>query len=106
MHNLLPLSQMLQEVGTQLKIYFAYPTIMYSTLFEYNNGALSLAISPRKNPRTYHIAVKYHFFREHVGEGKWIMVQRVEYKEQNAGAFTKGLPAETFQYIRNLLAGW
>ena len=79
---------------------------MYSTLFEYNNGALSLAISPRKNPRTYHIAVKYHFFREHVGEGKWIMVQRVEYKEQNAGAFTKGLPAETFQYIRNLLAGW
>ena len=49
--------------------------------------------------RTRNIAVKYHFFREHVGEGKWIMIHKVEPKYQKVDVFTKGLPAETLQYI-------
>ena len=37
------------------------PAIVHSTVFEYKNGALGLAKSPRTTPRTRHIAVKYHF---------------------------------------------
>ena len=37
---------------------------LHCTLFEDNNGALELATKPRYRPRTKHIAVKYHYFRE------------------------------------------
>ena len=53
---------------------------MQSTKFEDHNGTLGLATSPRTAPRTRYIAVEYNFFREYVGEGKEIMIQRVEYK--------------------------
>lgn len=37
---------------------------LHCTLFEDNNGSLELAKAPRYRPRTKHIAVKYHHFRE------------------------------------------
>ena len=37
---------------------------VHCKLFEDNNGALELAKAPRYRPRTKHIAVKYHHFRE------------------------------------------
>ena len=82
---------MIQEVGTQLKMDFAYHAIVHSTVFEGNNGALGLTTSPRTTPSTRHIALKYHFFRENVCEGKGITIQSVEYKEQKYDFFTKGL---------------
>ena len=106
MRYLIPLSQFIQEVGTQLNMEFAYPVIMNSILFEDNNGAMGLDTSNRKTTRVRHIAVKYHLFREHVGEGKGIMIQRAEYKDQKADVFNKVLPEETYKYIRKLLAGW
>ena len=78
MRDVLTLKQLIQEVRTQLKIEFSSPTIIHSTLFEENNGALGLATSPRTTPRTRHIDLKYNFFRENVGEVKEIMVQRVD----------------------------
>ena len=62
---------------------------MQSTVFEDNNGSLGLATSPRKTLRTFQIDVKYHFFREHVGEVEGVMIQRVESKEQKSDVFTK-----------------
>ena len=80
MCDLLPLIRFLQEVGTQLKMDFVLHAIINYTVFEDNNGALGLTTSPRTDPRTRYIAVEYNFFREYVGEGKEIMIQRVEYK--------------------------
>ena len=77
MHDLPPLRQLLQKVGTQLNMELSLPPIMQSIEFEDNNGDLVLDTPPRKNPRTRNIAVKYHFSRENVGEGKGIMIQRV-----------------------------
>ena len=83
MRDLLPLRliRLIQDIGTQFKMDFASPAIMYSTAFEDNNGALGLATPTRTNPRTRHISTKYHFFREHVGKGKGIMLHRVESKK-------------------------
>ena len=64
-------------------------TIMHSTVFEDNKEVLELDTSPRKPPRTRHIAIKYHFFREHVCEGNNVMIQRVESKAQKADLFIK-----------------
>ena len=66
---------------------------MHYTVFEYNTGALGLATSPRKTIRRSQIAVKYYFFRKNIGEGKGIIIQRVEYKEQKNDVFTKLLTA-------------
>ena len=88
-----------------MKMEFSFSAIMIFTLFEDNNGTLGLVTSPRKTPRTRHISVKYHLFREHYGEEKGIMIHSVESKEKKADVFTNGLPSETFYYIRKLLTG-
>ena len=41
----------------------------FSTIFEDNQGVVALANVPKLNPRTKNIAVKYHFFREHISKG-------------------------------------
>ena len=85
-------------------MYFAYPAIIHSTVFEGKKDALELAASSRKTPRMRHIAVKYHFFREHVGDRKGVIIHRVKSKKQKSDFFAKRSPAETFRYIRKLLA--
>ena len=67
---------------------------------------MGLDTSPRTTPRKSHISVKYHLFRGYVGEGKEIMTQRVESKDQKAYVFTEVLGEETFNYTSKLLTGW
>jgi GAG-pre-integrase domain len=55
---------------------------------------------------TEHITVKYHHFRESVGEDKGVMIIKIDTKEQKADIFMKGFPRETHEYIRKLLMGW
>jgi hypothetical protein len=104
--ELLPMRELFQEVGTALKLKCALPTILHSTVFEDNNGALSLATSPKISPRTKHIAVKYHHFRSKIGVDKGIIIQRIDTTDQKADIFTKGLGATQFTHIRKLIMGW
>jgi hypothetical protein len=83
--------ELFQEVGTALQLKCALPTIFHSTVFEDNNGALSLATSPKISPRTKHIAVKYHHFRSKIGVDKGILIQRIDTTDQKADIFTNGL---------------
>jgi hypothetical protein len=106
MWDLLPMRRLLQEIGTEMNLDFCRPAILHSTVFEDNNGALSLATSPRINPRTKHIAVKYHHFREHVGEDKGLLIEKIDTAEQKADIFTKGLTKDLQVTIRKLLMGW
>ena len=80
-------------------------TITHSSVFEDNNGALELAKEPKYRPRTKHIAIKYHHFREHVKNEK-IRVLAIDTKEQIADIFTKPLEKATFEYLRYVLMGW
>ena len=65
MRNLIPLTGILQELAKVLHILDKVPTT-HSSVFEDNNGALELAREPKYRPRTKHITIKYHYFREHV----------------------------------------
>ena len=78
---------------------------MHCTLFEDNNGALELAKTPRYRPRTKHIAIKYHHFRERVQKGD-IAIKPIDTKDQIADQFTKALQVGTFEFLRNKLLGW
>jgi hypothetical protein len=62
---------------------------MHAKVFEDNNGALGLALSPRITPRTKYIGIRYHFFREHIGMEKGITINKIDSAEQKADIFTK-----------------
>jgi hypothetical protein len=102
--ELLPMRRLLLEVGTRVNMEFAQVPMVHSTIFEDNNGALGLASSPKITPRTRHIATKYHWFRQHIGNG--LEIVKVDTKEQKADCFTKGLALAPFQMIRKLVMGW
>jgi hypothetical protein len=78
---------------------------IHCTLFEDNNGALELATSPCYRPRTKHIAIKYHHFREHVKLGK-VAIKAINTKDQIADIFTKALPGSIFTFLQHKLLGW
>ena len=81
------------------------PKIPKSTVYEDNNACLKHAMAPKMSPRTKHIAVKYHFFREKVRNLE-IEVVRIDTGNQIADIFTKGLNEILFCRLRKKLMGW
>ena len=65
-------------------------------VFEDNNDTIELAKAPKIRPRTKHIALKYHHFREHVRKCL-IEINPIDTLEQVANIFTKALP----DYLRS-----
>ena len=96
---------LLAEVAASLGLSADEAATTKSTVFEDNNGALKLATMAKITPRSKHIGVKYHFFREHVHAGT-VNVEKIDTKVQKADIFTKGLTPESFERIRDLLMGW
>ena len=74
-------------------------------VFKDNVGALELAKAPKLRPRTKHIGIQYHHFREYVANKK-IRISHVSTNEQVADIATKPLPKGQFQYLRQKLNGW
>ena len=105
MRDLLPMREVVSEIAEFLKLGDGIDVRTYSKVFEDNNGALALATSPRMTPRSKHIAVKYHFFREHVTNGD-CRILPIDTLAQKADLFTKGLQKDAFERLRNLLCGW
>ena len=83
------------------------PASVKSRIFEDNNGAIATATSPKMNPRTKHIGVKYHFVKDYFARNKMgehpLVIVKVDTLEQKADIFTKGLNEEGFSRIRKLL---
>jgi hypothetical protein len=105
MRELVPLRQLVEEIAVALDATERLVVRTHSTVFEDNNGALALANLPRLTPRSKHIAVRMHWFREHVRSGQ-IQVVKVDTTAQVADIFTKGLAREIFERVRKLLMGW
>jgi hypothetical protein len=73
--------------------------------FEDNSGALELAKTPKMRPRTKHINLVYHHFREHVRTGL-VTLFHIDTKKQTADMLTKPLDQNLFQRHRKKLLGW
>ena len=74
---LLPLKSLIKEVIYNLGIDSDnFKFVSSSTIYEDNNGAIFVATSPGINPTSKHTAVKYHWFRQHVG--KEFLIQKIE----------------------------
>lgn len=64
-----------------------------------NTSAISLSKNPMMHSRTKHIPIKYHFLREQVAKQN-IVLEYISTKEQIADIFTKPLPQEAFEHLR------
>ena len=104
MRDLLPLRGLVAEIKGMFGAKIL-PCRAYSKVFEDNNGALLLATTPKMTPRSKHIAVKYHFFKENVSRGE-IQLVKVASEDQIADCLTKGLDKTLFVRAREMLAGW
>ena len=80
------------------------PTV-YCKAFEDNSGALELAKTPRLRPRTKHINIVYHHFREHVRK-RIIQLFPISTTNQLADIFTKPLSSPLFVKFRKDIMGW
>jgi len=84
----------------------------HTTIWEDNAGALTLAKMelPQMTPRSKHIAIRYHWFRQYVladdGKDGGIVVKKIGTKDQLADIFTKGLGPTLFEGLRKELCGW
>jgi hypothetical protein len=77
-----------------------------STIFEDNTGCLELANKPDQyRPRTKHIGIKWHHFRDAVKNGS-VIIQKIDTTMQLADPLTKPLPQPRFETLRKLLMGW
>jgi hypothetical protein len=102
---LLPLMDLLEEAVHQgVPVELGPPTIRCKA-FEDNSGALQLARLPKMRPRTRHINVKYHHFREAVAKGR-ITIEHVSTTNQLADTLTKNLPRDLFVRLRKVIMGW
>jgi hypothetical protein len=74
-------------------------------VFEDNAACIELAKEPKLRPRTKHLAVRLHHFRDYVQRGE-IDIQHINTKHQIADIFTKNLPVVQFRNLRHSLMKW
>ena len=76
-----------------------------SEVFEDNSGCVVLANSDEYRPRTKHLAIKWHHFKDQVRNGN-LKVSKVDTKLNWADMFTKPVDKKTFETLRLLMTGW
>ena len=100
--DLFPIMDILKEFCNTLGL----QTPSQGNLHEVNLGALTIQLEPRRMPpRSKHYAVKYHWFREHIGPRN-IHLLKIPTANQLGDLFTKGLGRVAFQRLRKELMGW
>jgi hypothetical protein len=91
-----------KEVGWET---FAGAPTVHCKVFEDNSGALEMSRLPKMRPRTKHLCVRLHHFREHVRLGK-ISIQHVASEKQLADIATKPQPTDLFVAQRESILQW
>ena len=104
LRDVIPIMFLLLEMRRRNIEVICTEPIIYCKVFEDNSGALELARLPKLRPRTKHINICYHHFREHVRKGL-IKIFPINTQDQIADVFTKALPQNLLQRHRRYLCG-
>ena len=105
MREVIPIIWLLQEASDQGISFNNSKPKVHCTIFEDNAGAIEIAQVPKMRPRTKHLNIKYHHFREEVKKGT-ISIYHVGTKDQMADIFTKPLEEGLFVKFRQRMIGW
>ena len=77
---------------------------IHCKVFEDNSGALEMARTHKYRPRTKHLNVKLHHFRDYVTRGK-ITIHKIDIKDQLADYLTKPVTQEILEHLRKRVLG-
>jgi hypothetical protein len=79
--------------------YYGYKLTKVPLLCD-NESVIRMADNPVEHSHTKHIAIRYHFLRDHQQKGD-IEIAYINTKEQLADIFTKPLDEQTFNKLRH-----
>ncbi|EJK77403.1 hypothetical protein THAOC_00765, partial [Thalassiosira oceanica] len=104
LRDVIPIMELMIELKNRgFPVYCTSP-IVHCKTFEDNSGALELGTLPKMRPRTKHINICYHHFREHVRKG-YININAIGTENQTADILTKNLPQNLFVRHRKSTCG-
>ena len=105
LREVIPIMELLREMKRHgFGIKSTKPNV-HCKVFEDNSGALEIAMNHKYRPRTKHLNVKLHHFRDYVTRGE-ITVTKVDTGQQLADYLTKPLNWETLVKLRQKVMGW
>ena len=101
----IPLTELVQEMREQQIVHLPNHAKVYCKCFEDNSGALELARTPKLCPRTKHINIIYHHFRDAVKKGI-VEIFAITTENQMADILTKPLNQNLFVKHQKKMIGW
>lgn len=81
-----------------IKVKCKEPIIIYCD----NSTTIDISRNPVFHSKTKHVSIKYNFLKDNV-EANEVRLVYVNTKEKIANIFTKPVPKETFEYLREQL---
>lgn len=101
----IPIMELLKEMKEHGFDVLDHRPRVHCRVFEDNSGALEIATTHKWRPRTKHLAVKLHHFRDYVVR-KEISIHKINTESQPADILTKPLRAELLKKHRKAIMGW
>jgi hypothetical protein len=105
LRDAIPIMNLLQEMRSKGFPVFKTKPKLHCKVFEDNSGALEMAKTHKYRPRTKHLNIKLHHFRDYVTRGD-ISIHKIDTKEQIADILTKPVSREILEYLRPKSMGW
>ena len=105
LREVIPIMQLLEEIKSNgFPIGSTIPKVKCN-VYEDNSGALEIAKTHKYRPRTKHLNVKLHHFRDYVSRGK-IFINHISSQNQLADYLTKPVNKDILNYLRKTVMGW
>ena len=105
LREVLPLMRLVTELALAgFHLNTSTPKV-HCKVFEDNSGALEMAKIHKYRPRTKHLNVRLHHFRDYV-ERKELSIHAINTNDQPADYLTKALNETTLQKHRYQIMGW
>jgi hypothetical protein len=101
----IPIMNLLKEMRRQKVPIPKWRAKVNCKLYEDNSGALEILKKKKYQPRTKHLLVKLHHFRDYVTSGD-ITIHQIRTQDQQANYLTKPVNGEILTKLRKLIQGW
>jgi hypothetical protein len=105
LRDAIPIMELLKEMKMHGYPITTAQAKVHCQVFEDNSGALEMARTHKYRPRTKHLNIKLHHFRDYV-ERKEISIHAIPTADQPAGFLTKALNQELLLKHRRDVMGW
>ena len=105
LREVIPQMQLMHEMKLQgFPITSTTPRVKCK-VFEDNSGALEMATTHKYRPRTKHLNVKLHHFRDYVSRGD-ITIHKIDTQSQLSDRLTKPVNEDILIKLRTIVMGW